>query len=72
MTSSNKLRHYCFHNPQLKMENLLTYAKTLDDAESQAEEIEKMPKDLKDVNLTRKSKKQSKTNQRPKDIGKGK
>ena len=38
------------------MKNLLTYAKTLDDAESQAEEIEKMPKDVKDVNLTRKSK----------------
>ena len=72
MTSSNKLRQYCFHNSQLRMKHLLTYAKTLDDAESQAEEIEKMPKDVKDVNLTRKSKKQSKTNQRPKDIDKGK
>ena len=72
MTSSNKLRRYCFCNPEITLPNLLTHAKTLEVAESQAEEIEKMSKDVEDVNLTRKSKKQSKTDERAKDIGKGK
>ena len=56
------------------MENLLTHAKTLEDAESQAEEIEKIPKDVEvslDVNFTRKSKKQNKADKRAKEIGKG-
>ena len=54
------------------MENLLPYAKILEDAESQAEEIKKMSKDAQDVNLTRKWKKQNKTDERAKDIGKSK
>ena len=65
--SSNKLRGYCFNNPEITLENLLTYSKTLEDEESQAEEIEKMSKDVEDVNLTRKSKKQNKTDKRAKD-----
>ena len=32
-TSSNKLRRYCFRNPEITLENLLTYKKTLEDAE---------------------------------------
>ena len=51
VTSSNKPR-LCFCNPE-------TYAKTLEDAEIQAEEIEKTSKDVEDLNLTRKSKKQN-------------
>ena len=47
---------------------MLAYAKTLEDAESQAEEIEKMSQDVEDLNLTRKSKKQNKTDERAKDI----
>ena len=34
--NSNKLRRYCFRNPDITLENLLTYAKTLEDPESQA------------------------------------
>ena len=71
-TSSNKLRRCCFHNPEITLENLLTYAKTFKYAESQAEEIERMSKDVTDVNLKRKSKKQNKTDKRAKDIGKDK
>ena len=52
------------------MENLLTYAKTLEDAESQAEEME-MSKDVEDVNFTRKSKTQNKADEGAKEIGKG-
>ena len=52
------------------MENLLTYAKTLEDAESQAEEIEKMSKDVEDVNFTRKSKKQNKADEAAKETAK--
>ena len=51
VTSSNKLR-FCLCNPE-------TYAKNLEDAEIQAEEIEKTSKDVEDLNLTRKSKKQN-------------
>ena len=51
-TNSNKLSRYCFRNPDITLENLLTYAKTLEDAESQAEEIEKISKDVEDVNFT--------------------
>ena len=69
-TNSNKLRRYCFRNPGITLENLLTYARTLEDAESQAEEIEKMSKDVEDVNLTRKSKKQNKADERATEIGK--
>ena len=54
------------------MENVLIHAKTLEDAKIQAEEIEKMLKDVEDVNLTRKSKKQNKTDEIAKDTGKGK
>ena len=70
-TNSNKLRRYCFRNPDITLENLLTYAKTLEDAVSQAEEIEKMSKDVEDVNFTRKSKKQNKADKGAKEIGKG-
>ena len=70
-TNSNKLRRYCFCNPNITLENLLTYAKTLEDAESQEEEIEKMYIDVEDVNLTRKSKKQNKADKRATEIGKG-
>ena len=70
--NSKKLRHYCFRNPDIKLENFLTYAKTLEDAECQAEEIGKMSKDVEDVNLARKSKKQSKADERAKDMGKDK
>ena len=69
-TNSNKLRRYCFHNPDITLENLLTYTKTLEDAESQAEEIETMFKDVEDVNFTRKSKKQNKADEGAKEIGK--
>ena len=71
-TSSNKLRRYCFRNPEITLKNLLVYAKNLKDAECQTEEIEKMSKDVADVNLTRKSKKQNKTDKRAKYIGKSK
>ena len=70
-TNSNKLRRYCFRNSDITLENLLTYAKTLEDVESQAEEIEKMSKDVEDVNLIRKSKKQNKVDERVTEIGKG-
>ena len=68
--NSNKLRRSCFHNRDITFENLLTYTKALEDAESQAEEIEKISKHLEDVNLTRKSKKQNKADERAKEIGK--
>ena len=70
-TNSNKLRCYCFRNPDITLENLLTYAKTLEDAESQAEEIEKISKDAEDGNFTRKSKKQNKADEGAKGVGKG-
>ena len=63
-TNSNKLRRYCFRNPDITLENLFTYAKTLEDAEGQAEEIENMSKDVEDINLTRISKKQNKTDEK--------
>ena len=69
-TNSHKLRRCCFRNPDIKLENILTYAKTLKDAESQAEEIEKMSKDVEDVNFTRKSNKQNKADEEAKEIGK--
>ena len=37
VTNSNKLRRFCFRNPDIKLENLLTCAKTLEDTECQAE-----------------------------------
>ena len=70
-TNGNKLRRYCFRNSDITMENLLTYAKTLEDAESQAEEIEKMSNNVEDVNFTRKSKQQNKADEGAKEIGKG-
>ena len=70
-TNSNKLRRYCFRNPDIVLENVLTYAKTLEDAESQAEKIEKMSKDVEDLNFPRKSKKQNKADEGAKEIGKG-
>ena len=70
-TNSNNLRRYCFCNPDITLENSSTYAKTLEDAESQAEEIEKMSKDVEDVNFTRKSKKQNKADEGAKETGKG-
>ena len=70
-TNSNKLRRYCFRNPDITLENLLTYAKTLEDAESQAEEIEKMSKNVEEVNFTKKSKKQDKADEGAKETGKG-
>ena len=69
-TNSNNLRRYCFCNPDITLENSSTYAKTLEDAESQAEEIEKMSKDVEDVNFTRKSKNQNKADEGAKEIGK--
>ena len=68
-TSSNKLRRYCFCNQDITLENLLTDAKTLEDEESQAEEIEKMSKDVDGVNVPRKSKKQNKADEGAKEIG---
>lgn len=50
VTSSNKLRRYCFSNPEIALGNLLAYAKSLEDAESRAEEIKKMLKHVEDVN----------------------
>ena len=69
-TNSNKLRRCCFRNPDITLENLSTYAKTLENAESQAVEIEKMSIDFEDVNLTRKSKKQNEADDRATEIGK--
>ena len=71
-TSSNTLRRYCFRNGKLTLGNLLTYVKTLEDAEYQIEVIKKMSKDIEDVNLIIKSNKQNKTDETTKDIGKGK
>ena len=51
--NSNKLRRSSFCNPDITLENVLTHAKTLEDADSQAEEIENMYKDLEDINITR-------------------
>ena len=50
VTSSNKLRRYCFSNPEIALGNLLAYAKSLEDAESRVEEIKKMLKHVEDVN----------------------
>ena len=73
VTSSKKVRRYCFHNPETTLKNLLRERLDEDaDAESQAEEIEKIPKDVEEVNLTRKSRKQNQTEESSKDIGKGK
>ena len=70
-TNSNKLRRYCFCNRDITLGNLLTYAKTLEDTESQAEKIEKISKGVEDVNFPKRSKKQYKVDKRAKEVGKG-
>ena len=62
-TNSNKLGHYSFCNPDITLEKFLTYTKTLEYTERQADEIEKMSKYVEDVNLTRKSKKKNKADE---------
>lgn len=52
-TTSNKLRRYSFRNQDTTLEQLLLYGKSLEDAESQAEQIEKVTASVADVNLTR-------------------
>ena len=51
--NNNKLRLYCFRNQDVTLQQLLLHAKSLEDAESQAREIEKMTENVAAVNLTR-------------------
>ena len=44
-TTSNQLRRYCFRNPDITLEKFLTYARTLEDAESKAAEVDKSLQD---------------------------
>ena len=66
VTSSSKLRRYCFCNPEITLEIYELMQGLQRTQESQAEETEKISKDVEDVNLTKKSKKQSKTDERVK------
>ena len=52
-TNNNKLRRYRFRNQDIKLQQLLLHVKSLEDAESQAIEIEKITKNVAAVNLTR-------------------
>ena len=52
-TNNNKLRRYRFRNQDIKLQQLLLHVKSLEDAESQATEIEKITKNVAAVNLTR-------------------
>ena len=52
-TSNNKLRRYRFRNQDIKLQQLLLHVKSLEDAESQATEIEKITKNVATVNLAR-------------------
>ena len=40
-TTSTQLRRYCFQNPDITLEEFLTYARTLEDAECKAAEVDK-------------------------------
>ena len=40
-TTSSQLRRYCFRNPDITLEEFLTYARTLEDAESKTAEVNK-------------------------------
>ena len=52
-TSNNQLRRYCFHNQVVTLQQLLLLVKSLEDAESQVREIEKMTENVGAVNSTR-------------------
>ena len=52
-TNNNKLRRYRFRNQGIKLQQLLLHVKSLEDAESQATEIEKITKNVAAVNLAR-------------------
>ena len=52
-TNNNKLRRYRFRNQDIKLQQLLLHVKSLEDAESQATEIEKITKNVAAVNLAR-------------------
>ena len=52
-TNNNKLRRYRFRNQDIKLQQLLLHVKSLEDAESQATEIEKITKNVATVNLAR-------------------
>ena len=52
-TNNNKLRRYRFRNQDIKLLQLLLHVKSLEDAESQATEIEKITKNVAAVNLAR-------------------
>ena len=47
------MRRYCFQNQDITLQQLLLHVKSLEDAESQAREIEKMTDNVAAVNLTR-------------------
>ena len=47
------MRRYRFRNQDIKLQQLLLHVKSLEDAESQATEIEKITKNVAAVNLTR-------------------
>ena len=40
-TTSTQLRRYCFQNPDITLEEFLTYVRTLEDAECKAAEVDK-------------------------------
>ena len=52
-TNNNKLQRYCFRNQDVTLQQLLLHGKSLEDAESQAREIENMIENLAAVNLRR-------------------
>ena len=52
-TNNNKLQRYCFRNQDVTLQQLLLQGKSLEDAESQAREIENMIENLAAVNLRR-------------------
>ena len=52
-TNNNKLRRYRFRNQDIKLQQLLLHVESLEDAESQATEIEKITKNVAAVNLAR-------------------
>ena len=52
-TNNNKLRRYCFRNQDVTLQQLPLHAKSLEDAENQAREIEKTTENVAAINLTR-------------------
>ena len=54
-TTSNQLRRFCFRNPDITLEEFLTYPRILEDAESKAAEVDKgLPDEPADISKLQK------------------